>query len=52
MVYAAEAGGPGKVLTIPECGGHALCDYDTFLQLTNDTLLSYEVFREQCKKLS
>ncbi|XP_050362292.1 venom acid phosphatase Acph-1-like [Nymphalis io] len=48
VVYAAEAGGPGVVLPIEGCGGKPICDYETFLTLTRDVLLSRSEYNKQC----
>ncbi|XP_045511267.1 venom acid phosphatase Acph-1-like [Colias croceus] len=47
-VYAAEAGGPGIILPISGCGGLPLCDYDTFLSLTREFVLSHSEYKKQC----
>nr|XP_026487653.1 venom acid phosphatase Acph-1-like [Vanessa tameamea] len=48
IVYAAEAGGPGVVLPIEGCGGNSICDYEMFLTLIRDVLLSRSDYMKQC----
>ncbi|XP_023954747.1 prostatic acid phosphatase-like [Bicyclus anynana] len=47
-VYAADAGGPGVALPISGCGGESFCDYDTFVNLTKENVLSRSEYKEQC----
>ncbi|XP_034828972.1 prostatic acid phosphatase-like [Maniola hyperantus] len=50
-VHAPDAGGPGIVLPISGCGGQPFCDYDTFVTLTRDNVLSRSEYGEQCSIL-
>ncbi|CAH2265211.1 prostatic acid phosphatase-like [Pararge aegeria] len=47
-VYAPDAGGPGIILPISGCGGQPFCDYDTFITLTKNNVLSRSEYKEQC----
>ncbi|CAK1549739.1 unnamed protein product [Leptosia nina] len=51
-VYAADvsSGEPGVVLPIAGCGGLSFCDYDTFINLTQDYVISLSDFKKQCKE--
>ncbi|XP_052747269.1 venom acid phosphatase Acph-1 isoform X2 [Bicyclus anynana] len=51
-VYAPEAGGPGIVLPIEECGGQPTCDYDKFISLSQELLLSRQDFKNICSTVS
>ncbi|XP_047545208.1 prostatic acid phosphatase-like [Vanessa atalanta] len=46
--YAADGGGPGVVLPIAGCGGQAFCDYDTFVTLTQDHVISRSDHKKVC----
>ncbi|XP_045766165.1 venom acid phosphatase Acph-1-like [Maniola jurtina] len=48
VVYASESGAPGQVLPIVDCGGAPICDYDKFIKLTQDLLLSRQEFKNLC----
>ncbi|CAH3835912.1 unnamed protein product [Pieris brassicae] len=49
-VYATDvnSGKPGVVLPIEGCGGQPFCDYDTFINLTQDYVISLNDFKKQC----
>ncbi|XP_072936538.1 uncharacterized protein [Epargyreus clarus] len=49
MVYSPEAGGPGMILPVVGCGGQPLCDYDTFVKLTQDYVLPRKDFSRECE---
>ncbi|XP_069362120.1 venom acid phosphatase Acph-1-like [Maniola hyperantus] len=48
VVYASETGVPGQVLPIADCGGAPICDYDKFIKLTQDLLLTRQEFKNLC----
>ncbi|CAH2265213.1 venom acid phosphatase Acph-1-like [Pararge aegeria] len=48
VMYAPETGGPGLVLPIEDCGGEPICDYDKFISLTQDLLLSRQEYKKLC----
>lgn len=50
-VYSPIAGGPAKILPIGGCGGAPICDYQIFLSLTQDMLLSKKQFNKDCPVL-
>ncbi|KAL0894600.1 hypothetical protein ABMA27_013163 [Loxostege sticticalis] len=47
-VYAPIAGGVGEILPIQGCGDQAICDYNTFVNLMQDILITPEEFRQKC----
>lgn len=47
-IYAATAGGPGIALPIADCGDDIFCDYETFVELTRDVVISRENFLKEC----
>ncbi|XP_041973717.1 venom acid phosphatase Acph-1-like [Aricia agestis] len=47
-VYAAQAGGPGVRVPIPNCGEDPLCDFDTFVNLTKEFVISRSKFQAHC----
>lgn len=48
VVYAADAGGPGVILPISGCEVQTFCDYDTFVKLTQENMLSRTEYKKQC----
>ncbi|XP_022116393.1 venom acid phosphatase Acph-1-like [Pieris rapae] len=48
VVYAAEAGGDGVMLPVNGCGDRYLCDYNTFLKLTQDYVLPHSEYKKRC----
>ncbi|CAH3836012.1 unnamed protein product [Pieris brassicae] len=48
VVYAAEAGGDGVMLPVNGCGDRYLCDYNTFLKLTQDYVLPHSEHKKRC----
>ncbi|CAG5056632.1 unnamed protein product [Parnassius apollo] len=47
-VYSETAGGPGVELPIAGCGDTSFCDFDTFVDLTKDVMLSKENYDKEC----
>ncbi|VVC87702.1 unnamed protein product [Leptidea sinapis] len=47
-VYAAEAGGPGVILPIRGCGSKPLCDYDSFVSMTQEIRISMSDYKKEC----
>lgn len=47
-MYAADAGGPGVILPIHGCEVQTFCDYDTFVNLTQENMLSRTEYNKQC----
>ncbi|XP_026329947.1 venom acid phosphatase Acph-1-like isoform X2 [Hyposmocoma kahamanoa] len=47
-VYSPTAGGPTKILPIAGCGGGEICDYEVFLAITQEAVLSKEQFNKEC----
>lgn len=47
-VYAPEGGSPGVVLPIEGCEDQAFCDYDTFVNLTHQTVLQRSDYKHLC----
>ncbi|XP_047507048.1 venom acid phosphatase Acph-1-like [Pieris napi] len=48
VVYAPEAGGVGMMLPVNGCGDRYLCDYNTFLKLTQDYVLPHSEYKKRC----
>lgn len=50
-MYSPVGGAPAKVLPIAGCGGAEVCNYDVFLSLTQEMLLTREQFEKVCSVL-
>ncbi|XP_028029190.1 prostatic acid phosphatase-like [Bombyx mandarina] len=51
-VYAGDAGGPGKVLSVDGCGGEAFCEYEKFVNLVQSYRITLEDFEYICPILT
>ncbi|CAG9099888.1 unnamed protein product [Plutella xylostella] len=47
-IYSPDAGGSGQALPIQGCGGRLLCDYETFVTLTQNLVWTHEEYRAHC----